>query len=563
MSNYSNSEVSLSNLERKILKNTFSSNSNFLKGLEHPQSQNSLFASINYECSPIPSRSIGSINSTFRGNLFKNSFFEVDLSMALDDSVSIAEKLQEIICSSPPHAKIILPGTKIVLESLEIRESLTLKGSPGSKLCVTAGSIVINANRLDKNLKISIQELEITGENNIPALFYFKSPGIEAEISDCVIKAGIPLKNPCFSLSPLCKLSISSCNISNFAEIVEANDDSSLIVTRSHLHHCSFNALTMRNPKLLQISYCMIEKNGKNAIEILATADSVENSTRRTRSSTYRKESREISIENTDILHNQGCGFLLQGEEFADFSADFKFTHNKIAKNQKEGLALKHIQLKSLKITNNDFNSNALTGIWLQKVHRTCQNSIFSLDFNRSFDSALGYGLYLYSICVDLEQNEIFRNNLGGIMLTGSCSSSIYDITRQVTVIQCSFQSNRQNGVNILDFSNQVLFSQCKIIENSKNGCFFMNSEGKTEGCSSLKNFVEVKNCDISENEEFAATVVRYKCRFIENSLLENKEGTYRMGENSKHLIEFDEPGNDALVAIKKSRACRGSCSIF
>jgi len=250
----------------------------------------------------------------------------------------------------------------------------------------------------------------------------------------------------------------------------------------------------------------------------------------------------------------------LQGEEFADFSANFLFTHNKIARNQKEGLALKHIQLKSLKIANNDFNSNALTGIWLQKVNRTCQNSVFSLELNRSFDSALGYGLYLYSICADLEQNEIFRNNLGGIMLTGSCSSSIYDISRQVTVNQCSFQSNRQNGVNILDFSNQVLFSQCKITENSKNGCFFMNSEGKIE---SLKNFVEVKYCDISENEEFAATVVRYKCRFIGNSLLENKEGTYRMAENSKHLIEFDEPNCDALVTIKKSRACRGSCSIF
>ena len=384
MSILSNSDMNQSNLERKIQKNTFTSNSNNLKGRERSQSQISLFSRQSKIFSSISSNSSESDTSKqsiLQLSLFKNPLRELDLTMAVEINETISIRLQELITSADSGIIIILPPRVITINSLIINDSLTLRGSPGSVIQVINGTISISSSLNQNYFKVCVAELSIVYESTcnvgIRALFSIESSISELEVSDCVIKQN-NIKNDsndnvCFLINSLqeniefsafnSKLLINSCSFSNFSEIIHGNEGSSVVLTKCHMSNCTKTGIVLINPKILQVSHCMIEKCKKNGIEILLSADSQNHSTHRTKSSSDRSILREITIERTDILNNNESGFILHSENLQEFNADLIIESNKIAHNKKEGLAIKHVIINSLKISNNDFNHNMLSGI--------------------------------------------------------------------------------------------------------------------------------------------------------------------------------------------------------
>ena len=584
MSNYS--EMNLSNLEKKVIKNTFLTNSNILRGRESTHSQIALNSSTNQNYSPISYCSFDSSCSNIlilAFNSFKIPTVELDLTSKFEDSLLISNSLQNIITHSIPNTIIKLPPTTLVLPCLRISQSLTLQGCPGTKICINDGSIiVIPASKI--NLQLKISEIEFYHENPSSnfetCLFSVQNHSVTLELCDCILKSKIGLDNSevyCFSMAASnpkdnvtmedSKIILSSCTASNFSEICHGSQGCSFLIDRCHLSECSSSAINLNNPLLLQISCCVIEKCMKNGIEILAHTISDEASTYRTKSSTSRKVKHEIIIENTDILHNQGCGFILYSEHISESVTSIIFNNNKVSYNKKEGFAVKHATLICMKVSNNDFKLNHLSGLWLQKLHRASNNSELTIEYNRSFDSCMGYGAYIYSTSLNFNNNEIFRNSQGGIMLAGTCTSSIYDLKKISTILLCTIHHNGDNGIHISEYSNQLSIVSCRISDNGKNGLVLLTSEGRSEGNYDSRNYVEVRSCQINSNEEYGATIVHYRTHFVHNVFMENKQGILRMGENTQQLITFEDQDSvqigNPLVPIKSNRACRGSCQLF
>jgi hypothetical protein len=292
--------------------------------------------------------------------------------------------------------------------------------------------------------------------------------------------------------------------------------------------------------------------------------DSNSLSTIRTKPSTGRAIIREITVEKNDILHNLGSGIVFHSENTNEFNANIIIENNKIAHNKQEGLALKHLVIKNLKITNNDFSCNHQTGIWLQKAHRICNDSVFTIEANRVMDSFLGYGVYLYSTCVNLENNEIFRNNLGGILISGLCNNSIFDLGKVLTISTCFIQGNSENGIFIKDFSNPVQITTCKISENTKNGVEFIRTNIEDIDLDTHKGFIELENTEISNNLQHAIIIVKYKCFLTKIVMIENQTGDILIGENTSKYVKFDNTDEIInYVPVKSKSACRSSCMIF
>ncbi|OMJ84405.1 hypothetical protein SteCoe_14478 [Stentor coeruleus] len=582
MSSQSSQEINVSNIEKKILKNTLLANPNNLQEKDRSVSHLSLFSKTCRNYSPIHMQYLDSCmskSSLFDFTMLKSMTKEVPLP---SDTDTFQDKLQEIIDNSLSDAHLILPPGSLKLQSLQIRKSIHFKGSPGTNLIIDDGPIQIGSPEDDNKILVTFSELSFEFLSSFPcasALFTIEGSQNDLDLSDCVItynsKNQSNDESICFSLTPAdfeaniysSTLTLDSCNISGFGSICKSCDSSSIILNKCHFSNCSSSALILTSPKVLKISHSLIEKCKKNAVEILAAAENTGHSTTRTKSSASQVSSKEIFIDNSDFKHNQGSGLIIHSENLADYNADILIDCCKIAHNKKEGICLKHISLRKMKITNSDISCNHLTGIRMQKVHRSSLESEFIISYNRIFDSFRGYGVYSYSSCPVLENNEIFRNSLGGIMIAGNCNTSIFDISKNLNIISCDLQANGENGIHICEYSNTVMIESCKISKNTKSGLFLNMNPGKDINDVS-KMYIEAKHCEILGNNGFGIVCVKSKCFFSNVILEKNVEGQIEYGEGSKELVKFDSENNTSMsglyVPVKvKKNSCRGTCTVF
>ncbi|OMJ90479.1 hypothetical protein SteCoe_7182 [Stentor coeruleus] len=582
MSSQSSQEINVSNIEKKILKNTLLINPNNLQEKDQSVSHLSLFSKTCKNYSSIHMQyqdSYMSKSSIFDVTMLKSMAKEVTLPL---DISTFQDNLQEIIHSSLSGTHLILPPGSLKLQSLQIKKSMHFKGSPGTNLIIDNGPIQIGSSEDDNKLLITFSELSFEFLSNFPgmsSLFSIEGSQNYLEFSDCVISYN--LKNQsndeaiCFLLNSTdnevniysSTLTLDSCNISGFGSICKSCDSASIILNKCHFSNSSDSALILISPKLLKISYSLIEKCKKNAIEILAAAENTGLSTTRTKSSTSQVSAKEIIIENSDFKYNQGSGLLIHSENLADYNADLTIDFCKISHNKKEGICLKHIFLKSMKIINSDISCNHLTGIWVQKVYRSSLESEFTISYNRIFDSFHGYGFYSYASCPILENNEIFRNTLGGIMIAGNCTTSIFDISKYLNIISCDIQANGENGIYICEYYNIVMIESCKISENNKSGLFLHMNPGKDMN-DGLKMYIQAKNCQILENKSFGVVFVKSKCFFSNVVMVNNVNGQIQYGEGSKGLVKFDDENDmsvqEQYVPVKvKKNSCKGICTVF
>ena len=457
----SSSQEGLSNLQRKVMRNTFLNNSNDLRLRDEFSSKQSLSdVSQASKSRPIETSGLSKVLGT-QGVSFSQSLDhllqttkEVDLSHLPQTSEEAGAKLQDTLLRAEAGSIVVLPPLHLRISTLRICNPLTLKGSPGTILELTSGSIVVDFSSQSRESilgrpsdRVVICELSLLFgtdrrylDSKAPmALFVVDTPNSFLEVRDCDIKSlSTELHNTSAESSGqclvqdvclwvngfssrrvtgetgFCSVFITSCNIAGFYEFVRGGSTCRVQVEKCHISDCGGNGMTLCNPSEAIVHQSVIERCQASAIDIRLSGEGPRPSrASRSGSLSTSKEinPRTIAITGNDLRATGAYGVTIWAEHQAAVPIAVAISKNKITNCRKEGLALRHLSLCDLNIISNDFSVNQGSGCWVQKVYKLYSESTITISLNRAFDSHAGYGIYLYDTAGVLDGNECFRNS--------------------------------------------------------------------------------------------------------------------------------------------------------
>ena len=464
------SQDALSNLQRKVLKNTFVNNSNDLRLRDETVSKPSFSDLLRMSKSRADSRPVDTSGLSkvleMQGVSFSQSIDklfqttkvrltqDLELSNLQSAPEDMAARLQETLLKAEAGSIVLLPPQHITVGNLRVCNPLTIKGSPGTILEVTNGSIIIDFNSHSKESllgratdRVEICELSLIFnadrrclDSKAPvALFIVDTPNSFLEVRDCDIKSvsqeahnvSIDSSGPymiqdvCLWVNGFssrkegtiergfCCVFMTSCNVTGFYEFTKGGSNCKVHIDKCHISDCGCNALTLLNPKEAIVTQSVIERCQGSSIDIRLKTDTGSRVPSRSGSLTTSQEAsvRTISITGNDIRANGAYGVTIWSEHQAAVPISISISKNKVMNCRKEGIAVRHLSLTELSILSNDISVNQGTGCWLQKVYKLYPESSIGVSLNRSFDSHSGYGIYLYDTAGVLDSNECFRNS--------------------------------------------------------------------------------------------------------------------------------------------------------
>jgi len=460
----SSSQEGLSNLQRKVMRNTFINNSNDLRLRDEFGSKQSISdvfrASKSRDSRPIEVSGLSKVLGT-QGVSFSQSLDhllqttkELDLSLFPQTSEDAAAKLQDSLLRAEAGSTVVLPPIHLRVNSLRLCNPLTLKGSPGTVLELTNGSIVVDFSSQSKESilgrpsdRVVICELSLVFgadrrhlDSKAPmALFVVDTPNSFLEVRDCDIRSlsmephntsaessGLgAVQDVCLWVNGFssrrvtgetgfCSVFVTSCHISGFYEFVKGGSLCKVQVEKCHISDCTGSALTLSNPCEALIHQSVIERCQGSAIDIRLSGEGPrQNRGSRSGSLSTSKDMspRTIAITGNDLRATGAYGVTIWAEHQATIPISVTISKNKITNCGKEGLAIRHLSLCDLSVSSNDFSVNKGSGCWLQKVYKLYSESSISISLNRAFDSHAGYGIYLYDTAGIIDGNECFRNS--------------------------------------------------------------------------------------------------------------------------------------------------------
>mmetsp|Transcript_27513 Transcript_27513/g.49562 ORF Transcript_27513/g.49562 Transcript_27513/m.49562 type:complete len:667 (-) Transcript_27513:1689-3689(-) len=589
---------SLSNLEMKVKRNTFSNHSNSIRQIDQSSSRFSL--------SKVSSSSSASHNSSQAFSVSQS--FQKLLSSQIDPTQQDLQAeeaglwLQQQVRTISAGSVLSLPPQRIKLSDLTINTPFTMRGSPGTVLELTDGSIVLDFSSHSKESlldqsseRATICEVSIEF-NNINAssrdsqsplaLFILDASNTHLEVRDCTIankrqpghessymeETGGPSQDICFWVNGYAvkkaisrsvqhfnsTLSVHSCSIRGFAQGLRAGCNATVHFERCHFSQCKNTGLLCSLPREFSLLQSVIEEVGNCAVEIRLVGEPSGLSTVSSRSTSPANSKepagRVITIEGNEIRNCGAYGLNIWSEQVNTFHMTFHALHNKILNCKKDALAVRHVALTELQISYNDLYSNQGSSIWIQKVYRASVDSKIVISFNRCFDSQLGYGIYLYNSYGLLDNNECYRNGLGGIMVVGSSGKE--DPLGDLVIRKCTVHTNGENGITVMDYLQGIVFiEQCRVSENYHNGIYLSQSREpvvpppvtKVIPYHASPGSVLVDRCMIQRNRRFGITMSKVPCELTETEFAENTLGKVSTGE-SRHLLKIT--GNERSKEI-------------
>ena len=427
----------LTNIERKVLSKAFNPKHN---DISHKEDIPTFSLSQKFHQSVTQ----GSQCEFSRGFSISQSFQQVFLNtkdydfsgISTDLDEDLAMRLRELVGASAPLTRIGLPGRKLVVQELRFRVPVTICGTAGTIIEVSAGPLEVDFTGYidpspDTSEKATFCELALyfpakphqSGPR--PLLFSLKSPGSRLELRDCFLtstayKRHITDEDPCpvaYCIDGGASVSVSlrSCNVQGFTQVVETDSNSSLFIEKCHLEECQSDFICLHSPQSVVIEESVLERGHGSGIKVNFSPIG-----RRGTSGTFsqaesgksrkRDAGKEIHVEACEIKHIGTCGIQIWSESSYPLNLSIMLNHNRVSDCKAEAVSLKHICLTNLQIASNDMSCNQGSGIWLQKVRSTVEDSV-ALSFNRTFDSYAGYGIYMYDAFAVLDNNECFRNN--------------------------------------------------------------------------------------------------------------------------------------------------------
>ena len=421
------------NLERKVLSKAFNPKHNDISHKED-------FPTFSLSQKLRQSVTQGSQGELSRGFSISQSFQQIFLNtkdydfsgISTDLDEDLALRLRDLVAASAPMTRIALPGRKLVVQELTFRVPVTIGGTAGTVIEVSTGPLEVDFSGYidptpDTFEKATFCELALffpakpQQPGPRPQLFTLKSPGSRLELRDCFLtsnayKRHITEETPsvayCIDGVTGVSVAIRSCNVLGFTQVVEIDSNSTLFIEKCHLEECQSDFLSAHSPKSVLVEESVFERGHGSGLKVNFAPTG-----RRGTSGTYtsagkeqKDKGKEIRMEACEIRHIDGCGVQIWSESSYPLDLSILLNHNRVSECKAEAVSLKHISLKSLQIASNDMSCNQGSGLWLQKVRSTGEESVL-LSFNRAFDSYAGYGIYLYDAFAVLDNNECFRNN--------------------------------------------------------------------------------------------------------------------------------------------------------
>lgn len=577
----------LSNIEMKVKRSTFSNHSNSIRHIDISSSRFSVSKLSNRSSRSQQSSQAFSVSQSL--NKLLNSQMETSIDLQAEEAGTwLQEQLQTIEAGSV----LLLPPIRIKVQSLTIPTALTLRGSPGTVL-VMEGAIILDLNSHSKEslldqatdkaiiCEVSIEYCPIDTSRRDPqaplALFIIDASNSNLEVRDCTIissckqqtesdyaeETGGHCNEVCFWVNGYAikksvsrhaqhfnsSLSVHSCSISGFSQCLQAGCNATVHFEKCLFSDCKQTCLQALQPREFSLLQSVIEEVGNSAVEIRLIGEPAGLSTVSSRltSPAHSKEraGRTIIIEGNEIRACGAYGLNIWSEHSSELHTTVQALHNKILYCKKDAFAVRHVSLLELAISYNDLYSNQGSCIWIQKVYQASVESKIVISYNRCFDSQLGYGIYIYSSYGLLENNECFRNGLGGIMVVGTSDKDQQG--KDLMVRKCTIHTNGENGMTVMDFLQGVVrIEQCRINENYHNGIYMSQSKelpanaaitSKVIPFTPTPGSIMVDRCIIARNRRYGITMSKVPCELVETELIENTLGKISVGE-SRHLMK-------------------------
>jgi hypothetical protein len=363
-------------------------------------------------------------------------------------------------------------------------------------------------------------------------------------------------------------ISVKSCGISGFYHAFYGGINSRAVFERCRISQSRSSGIFVVQPRLLQVMHCTIEKSAKSGIEVYLVEEGSTPSTGNISPSTSHKKPsvREVLITQSEFKANSGHGLSIRSKSLACTWLMLSVKRCEFTRMLKEALSLRHVTLLSLRVTHNSFKHNQSSHLWLQKVYPASISSRFLIAHNSCSDSAMGYGIYMYSSVSDLIENECFRNGLGGIFVIAPKN---YQGLAEISIQKCTVYSNGENGISVANYSSGEL-SSTRVFDNYSSGILMVSSDSEpTLGTSVL-----IKECEVYQNHEYGLVLSKSACTISETFIKDNDRGAVCMDEESKPRLVFREPGRvkdlvkgsigGALEQVlPQKKGCSGDCALM
>lgn len=272
-------------------------------------------------------------------------------------------------------------------------------------------------------------------------------------------------------------LSLKSCIITHFYSMMQGCINATVSIEKCHITECRDDSINLFNPKALKICNSLISKSGKAGVNI-----------KWLQHSNYSSVTRKIFMKSNAFLTNGTSALHISSlNKFSAHNLKIYINNNKIQNNRKDGIFLSKMAITDLEISENEFNNNVGSGMWIEHIHHKSNKFVFKIKDNNCRESMNGFGMFLYDCGMELDNNTIVNNHEGGLMIKGtykptSLSSAqtlfLQKYPLKVKINNCEISENGDNGVVIQNFwKGPVVISNSKILNSAQNGIYVTQNE--------------------------------------------------------------------------------------
>ena len=296
----------------------------------------------------------------------------------------------------------------------------------------------------------------------IKSLNFIKEIGSETHtVNDAAFLLKHPKTTEIHEDGPNLSLILKNCIVSKFCTAVESIFLSTICVEKSYFADCLSHALNVSNPYYFTVRDSTIENSGKSCVNIR-----------------FSKEidcifQRKVVVENCELNRSSGYGISIFGENMAHQACKLYIRNNRINKSKKDGLGVKNLNIQEILIAENHISESQGNGLFLQNViDYQCLSRVESKANN--IEKSHMYGLAVLDTCIFSEEDQLVRNEKGGVIISGGEAISK---TKE-------YEFYKSHPL-------RCLFNLCKIHDNKDSGIIIV-------GC--LKGPVVLNSCDIHNN---------------------------------------------------------------
>lgn len=570
-----------SRIEKKILSAKFSAHSNDISVIRDFRSETGR------------SDSMEKMNSFLNASVINIKSVRI-LDLSGDEKRSVSEySLQNLIQNVSKGATVVLPGYSIQIRSLDLEESVVLKGVSGSKLKLLNGSINIGS-ETSEPINVELREIcveymvrkQLSSMGKFASMISIRPGQVHLEIHDCyfsksnrVDENGLQQVN-CIGIEPFLNeveipelfdqvLNVHNCFITGFDSAIKGGLNYCITLERLHITLCKSDGVALKYPNYVKIENSCIEKCGGNGILIKVKGDTTKTTSPRSsynsRGSIYNPSGPMYIFNGNTIKSNSKSGVEVSCNDLSRLHYNIQIKENVIEDNLREGIALKHLLVSELLISDNKLLENEGSGVWMQKV-TSFESGSFIVRNNEIFDSTNGFGLYMYSTVGEIIENTIVRNYLGGVMIVGNHEKGVKSMLLKGNKI-CN---NRENGITVQDFIEGSLdIENCVVNENSRNGLlasvsrksFVKMTTFKNKIVSNLRGMAVIKNSEIKRNGGYGIIITLTYCLVQKTVFADNVLGDTFSIERDGGNIMFNDLER---VEAKKCLNCNPvKCQVF